>query len=338
MRCEMRLQGRKIGWIANWIEEDIKESWQMSMGTQEILATQVEAAAKVAGLVIASSEAGQDFSGNPTTRFTLTLAGDPTKKQILELSDAFDPTRTDLQAEVGIWLAETAKRLKNPRPDCYLTLHGLPLSFDKFTWPFHGSTSGADTFLVHGEVRLEDGEASVLHAKIAASMTVTFAEIVKAPEQPFAETFIYNAVRKTMDQGQLELVKSGNRQPVPVTTRYYSLWNKKFNFNDTNEVKRQEYLAARVFWLSGVLGGGQPVWMLDPRDAQYLNTTVDELKKTMAVLAGEGLIRLAADTEYATPTEALMGHRAQYTAELAAALAFIKPSFNEDMRGGHTNM
>ena len=31
-------------------------------------------------------------------------------------------------------------------------------------------------------------------------MTVTFAEIVKAPEQPFAEGFIYNAVRKTMDQ------------------------------------------------------------------------------------------------------------------------------------------
>ena len=49
------------------------------------------------------------------------------------------------------------------------------------------STSGADTFLVHGEVWLEDGEESPLHAKIAASMTVTFAEIVKAPEQPFAE-------------------------------------------------------------------------------------------------------------------------------------------------------
>jgi hypothetical protein len=310
----------------------------MSMQTQAILAGQVEAAAKVAGLVVASGEAGQDFSGHPTTRFTLSLANDAAKTQVLELSDTFDAGRTDLVAEVGTYLAETAKRLKNPRPNCYLTLHGIPLSFDKFTWPFHGSTSGADTFLVHGEVRLEDGEPSVLHAKVAASMTVTFAEIVKAPEQPFAETFIYNAVRKTMDQGQLELVKSGNRQPVPVTTRYYSLWNKKFNFNDTTEAKRQEFLAARVFWLSGVLGGEQPVWMLDPRDAQYLNTTVEELKKTTAVLAGEGLIRLASDTEYATPTEALMGHRAQYVAELASALAFIKPTFNEEMRGGHTNM
>jgi hypothetical protein len=254
------------------------------------------------------------------------------------LSDKFDFSREDLLAEVGTYLGETAKRLKNPRQECYLTLHGLPLSFEKFTWPFHASSSGADTFLVHGEVRLANGEDSPLHAKIAASMTVTFAEIVKAPEQPFAEGFIYNAVRKTMDQGQLELVKSGNRQPVPVTTRYYSPWKKQFNFNDTTEAQRQEYLAAKVFWLSGVLSDGEPVWVLDPRDAQYLNTTVAELKKNATALAAEGVILLAADTEYASPTEALMGHRAKYVAEVEAALAFIKPTFNEDMRGGHTNM
>ena len=55
-------------------------------------------------------------------------------------------------------------------------------------------------------------------------------------------------------------------------------------------------------------------------------------------LASEGLIRLAVDTEYATPTEALMGHRAKYAVEIQQALTFIKPSFNEEMRGGHTNM
>ena len=101
------------------------------------------------------------FLGNPTTRFMLALGGGQLQKtQVLELSDKFDFSRADLLAEVGVYLAEAAKRLKNPRPDCYLTLHGLPLSFEKFTWPFHASTSGADTFLVHGEVRLEDGESS----------------------------------------------------------------------------------------------------------------------------------------------------------------------------------
>src|SRR6201996_1064407 len=310
----------------------------MSIDTQAVLAGQVEKAAKAAGLVVVSSAIGADFSGNPTTRFTLGLAAEPTKTQVLELSDKFDFSRTDLLKEVGEYLAEAAKRLKNPRPDVYLTMHGMPLSFEKFAWPFHESTSGADTFLVHGEGRLQDGEESPLHAKVAASMTVTFAEIVKAPEQPFADGFIYNAVRKTMDQGQLELVKSGNRQPVPVTTRFYSPWKKRFNFNDTTEGQRQEYLAAKVFWLSGVLGGGQPVWVLDPRDAQYLNTTVEELRKNAEALAGEGVVRLAVDTEFATPTEALMGHRAQYATELANRLAFIKPTFNGGMRGGHTNM
>src|SRR6202046_5025054 len=134
----------------------------MGMGTQEVLAGQVEAAAKAAGLVVVSSEVGQDFSGNATTRFKMALVGDRAKTQVLELSDKFDFSRADLLAEVGGYLAAAAKRLKNPRPDCYLTLHGLPLSFDKFTWPFHASSSGADTFLVHGEVRLEKGEQGPL--------------------------------------------------------------------------------------------------------------------------------------------------------------------------------
>ena len=47
----------------------------MGMGTQAVLAGQVEAAAKAAGLVVVSSEVGQDFSGNPTTRFMLALVG-----------------------------------------------------------------------------------------------------------------------------------------------------------------------------------------------------------------------------------------------------------------------
>jgi hypothetical protein len=303
-----------------------------------VLAGQVEAAAKAVGLVVIAQQEGKDFSGGPTARFTLGLASNPSKTQTLELSAAFDFSSAALKGVVDSYLKEASVRLRNPRPDCYLTLHGIPLSFGKFEWPFHPSSSGADTNIVHGEIRLEDGNESILHAKVAGSLTVTFAEAVAALEQPFAEGFIYNAVRKTMDQGQLELVKSGNRQPVPVTTRYYSSKQKKFIFNDTTEAQRQEFLAAKVFWLSGVLGGGEPVWLADPRDAQYLNTTVEELKKTAEAVAHEGVILLTADTEFATPAEALMGHREGYEQELAAALQFIKPTFNEEMRAGHTNM
>lgn len=310
----------------------------MSIEAQTVLAGQVVAAAQAAGLVVVSSVEGKDFTGGPTTRFTLGLASDNAKTQVLELSSAFDFSKPELAGVVKAYLAEAAKRLKSARPDCYLTLGGLPLSFGKFEWPFHASTSGADTSLVHGEVWLEDGNERLLHSKVAASMTVTFREVVAAPEQPFAESFIYNAVRKTMDQGQLELVKSGNRQPVPVTTRYYSAKRKVFVFNDTTEAQQKDFLAAKAYWISGVLGGGQPVWLVDPRDAQYLDTTLDELKKLAKALAAEGLIQLTADGEYATPTATLMGRSERYAKEMADALAFTKPTFNEDMRGGHTNM
>jgi hypothetical protein len=298
----------------------------------------LEAAAHTAGLTLTASEPGTDFAGTPTTRATLALASDPARHVVLELSQAFDAADPKFAAELAVFFRETAHRLRNPRPDIYITLHGLPLSFGQFAWPFHGSTSGADTFIVHGNIHLEDGRATGLHAKISASLTQTFATVVLALEQPFAEGFIYNAVRKTLDQGQLELVKSGNRQPVPVTTRYYSMKQNVFIFNDTTETQRRTYLAAKTFWLSNILGGGAPVWITDPRDAQYLNTTIADLKTTASALAADGLVLLDDSGNYASATDTLRNQEDTYRATVQEALDFIKPTFNEDMRGGHTNM
>ncbi len=304
----------------------------------------LEAAAHIAGLNLTAAEPGIDFTGAPTTRAIVTLAGnaalaaDPARQQLLELSQTFDAADPKFAAALAVYFREAAQRLRNPRPDVYLTLHGLPLSFGKFAWPFHSSTSGADTFIVHGEIRLEDGRGSQLHAKVSASMTQTFATVIAALEQPFAEGFIYNAVRKTLDQGQLELVASGNRQPVPVTTRYYSMKQQVFIFNDTTEQQRRAYLAAKTFWLSHVLGAGEPIWITDPRDAQYLNTTVADLKTTAASLVKDGLVLLDSTGNWSSATDTLRNEEATYRAQVEEALAFIKPTFNEDMRGGHTNM
>ena len=266
----------------------------------------------------------------------MALAAEPAHKLLLELSERFDAADPKFGAELNSFFEETAQRLRNPRPDCYFTVLGLPLSFSSFAWPFHASTSGADTFIVHGQINLETGAESVLHAKVSASLTRTFAEVVAALEQPFAESFIYNAVRKTLDQGQLELVKSGNRQPVPVTTRYHSAKQNRFIFNDTTEQQRTHFLAGKIYWLSGVLGGGGPVWVTDPRDAQYLNTTTEELAKAASALAKDGLLSLNGD--WASATAKLQEQRERFEAEVEDGLKFIKPSFNEDMRAGHTNM
>jgi hypothetical protein len=171
---------------------------------------------------------------------------------------------------------------------------------------------------------------------VAAAVTLTFAEIVPAMEQPFAETFVYNAIRKTVDLGQLEFIKSGNRQPVPVTTRFYSRWKKRFVFTDTNDQERLKYLLCKVYWLSGVLGQGKPVWIADPRDAQYLNTAEADLLRMAGDEAGEGLMTL--DGEFAAATPQLMARAPEFQAALEAALNFTKPQFNESMRSGHANM
>ena len=308
------------------------------MSTSAPALAQLELAAHTAGLTLSQTDPGTSFSGEPTVRYTMTLAAAPAHTLTLELGTDFDAADPRYAGELGTFFAETSERLKNPRPDCFLSLLGLPLSFGKFAWPFHGSTSGADTSIVHGEIRLETGAESILHAKVSASLTRTFAEVLSALEQPFAESFIYNAVRKTLDQGQLELVKSGNRQPVPVTTRYYSAKQNRFVFNDTDAEQRKQFLAGHVFWLSHVLGDGAPVWIADPRDAQYLNTTVAEMQSAAAQLVSEGLLTFDSKGDRATATARLIAERPRFEAEVAEALAFIKPSFNEDMRSGNTNM
>ncbi|HZQ43161.1 MAG TPA: hypothetical protein VFA99_07905 [Acidobacteriaceae bacterium] len=308
------------------------------MSTTTAPAAQLDALARAHGLTLTPAEPGTDFSGNATVRAMIGLAGDASRQQLLELSERFDAADPKFTAELNSFFAEAAQRLRNPRPECYFTLLGLPLSFGKFEWPFHASTSGADTFIVHGQINLETGGESILHAKVSASMTRTFAEVVAAMEQPFAESFIYNAVRKTLDQGQLELVKSGNRQPVPVTTRYHSAKQNRFIFNDTTEQQRSHFLAGKVYWLSGVLGDGAPVWIADPRDAQYLNTTTAELAKAASALAKDGLISLSSTGDWASATPKLQEQRERFEAEVQDGLKFIKPSFNEDMRAGHTNM
>ncbi len=304
------------------------------------LTSAMETAAHAAGLTIFSVKASEDFHGEPTTCFTFGLHSENTTERTLrlELSQSFDFHQPLLLPEMTKYLSEAALRLRNPRPNCYVTLAGLPVRFDSFAWPFHRSTSGADTYLVHGITHVEDGTTNPLHAKIAASMTVTFVDIVPAPEQPYAETFIYNAIRKTLDQGQIEMVKSGNRQPVLVTTRYYSRWQKKFVFTDTNEEARMDFLALKLYWLSGVLGDSHPIWIADPTDAQYLNTGPEQLQQAAAGLIREGLAQPGSDGQFAAATPRLLERAEHYRAMLAEALERTKPTFNEEMRHGHTNM
>jgi hypothetical protein len=78
------------------------------------------------------------------------------------------------------------------------------------------------------------------------------------------------------------------------------------------------------------------VWIADPRDAQYLNSTEADLLRMAGDEAGEGLMVL--EGEFAAATPQLMARAEEYQTQLEAALDFTKPKFNESMRSGHANM
>lgn len=291
-----------------------------------------------AGLTVAAVDAGTDFTGAPTAKLQLKSVTRAT--QSIETSERLGQEmeqKPALREELASYLQTLAKRMHSPRPDVFVTLHGLPLSMQQFSWPYHHSTSGADSFILHGVAQLAE-PGSPLHAKIAASLTVTLAEVLPALEQPYAEDVTFNAIRKMLDLGQLELLKSGNRQPVPVGTRYYSFRQQRFIFSETSETKRDEFLCCKVYWVSARLGERQPAWIADPYDAQYLDCSIDDLRARARELANQGWLILDSSGGYAAATEKLAAQSEAFTKQMESALAMLKPKFNEAMRSGHTNM
>ena len=103
--------------------------------------------------------------------------------------------------------------MEEQRP-AYLTLSGLPLSFE-FEWPFHKSASGADFWVLHGTAYLEDG--SGLRADFSIHLSQTMQDMLPDIEKSIALPHVINIMRKTIDTKVLELLRSGKRQPIPLS-------------------------------------------------------------------------------------------------------------------------
>src|SRR6516162_4178102 len=103
-----------------------------------------------------------------------------------------------------------------PKPPLhFVTLSGLPLHVTELKWPFHSSTSGSDWLVLHGRVNLLGSEEG-LHAEVAVGLTQTMKEALGSVAEEHAEGLVVNAIRKTMDNSQVALLKSGKLQPVHV--------------------------------------------------------------------------------------------------------------------------
>src|SRR2546429_3885387 len=127
----------------------------------------------------------------------------------------------------------------------YVTLAGLPLSFE-LHWPFHKSTSGADFWVLHADIRLEN--PSGLHAPVAVNLSMTVREVMPSLEPKDAEAPVINALRKEVDRRQIEFVKSGKLLPVPFSSRHYDFKRAKWVFGKASDEVIAEFVERKVYW------------------------------------------------------------------------------------------
>jgi hypothetical protein len=182
----------------------------------------------------------------------------------------------------------------------FVTLSGVPIDVVELKWPFHASSSGSDWLVLHGRVELL-GSDEGLHAEVSVGMTQTMKDALGSLAEEHAEGLVVNSIRKTIDNGQLALLKSGKLQPVHVTSRFYSFVAKKIQFPVQAEADVQELIKRRVFWLSARLGQGAPVEIADPYDCQYVSFSREKMVEVAQQLAAQDLIRLQADHAVASP-------------------------------------
>ena len=196
------------------------------------------------------------------------------------------------------------------QPHHLVTLHGLPVEI-ALAWPYHRSTSGGDFHVLHGSVHLEDG--SGLQAEVSANLTQTIAESLPSLEPADCEHLVLNAIRKSIDSGHVEFLKTVKLQPVEVSSRYYSFLEKKLRFMAQPEKEVLALLKRKTFWLGQYpKDANDPttqsarVWIADPCDCQYVNQPPEQVLEFAGKLAAEGLLQL--EGEYATATEIGRAH------------------------------
>jgi hypothetical protein len=206
---------------------------------------------------------------------------------------------------------------QTPELKIYVTLSGLPLSM-RIEWPFRKSTAGADFWFLHADIRLEGGE--VLHAPVAVNLSATVREVLPSLEAKDIEGPVINALRKEVDNRQLELVKSGKLVPVHFSSRFWDFKRNQWAFGKATDETIATLLERKIYWQTKFAGGD--VWMGDVTDAMYLQTTPDHLAEVANGLAGRGLIKL--ERRWATALPALMAQAETYESARRVALAELE--------------
>jgi hypothetical protein len=199
----------------------------------------------------------------------------------------------------------------------YVCQSGLPLSF-QLEWPFHKSTSGADFWVLHADIALEN--SSGLHAPVSVNLSATVYEVMPSLEPKDIEAPVINALRKEVDRKQIEFLKSGKRVPVQFSSRYYDFKRSKWVFGQATEEAIALMIARKVYWQTKVAGG--PVWLGDPTEALFLQTTPQQVLELAQKLRSQELMTL--EGEWASANASLMAQAEKFEADMRSAAAELE--------------
>jgi hypothetical protein len=212
-------------------------------------------------------------------------------------------------------MTEPGDHAVDARKKIWVTLTSLPLTI-QLNWPFRQSTSGADFWVLHGDIRLEGSDA--LHAPVAVNLSQTVREVMPSLEPKDAEAPVINALRKEVDRRQIEFLKSGKLLPVPFSSRHYDFKRKQWIFGKATDDVMAEFIERKVYWQT-TSAGDPRVWIADPAEAQYVQTTPNHLLEIAArLVAAQGLLRI--EGEWAEPTSGLMNQSERFEASRRQAL------------------
>jgi len=205
--------------------------------------------------------------------------------------------------------------MSNPLPEkkIYVTLSGLPLSF-RLEWPFRKSTSGADFWFLHADIRLENSEG--LHAPVAVNLSATVREVIPSLEPKDLEGPVIDALRKEVDRRQLEFVRSGKLVPAQFSSRHYDFKRNQWVFGKASDEDMARLLARKIYWQTRLVG--ETVWVGDPAEALYVQTSTAHVLEVARKLQAEGLINL--NGELATANPGLMQRAEEFATDMRAAL------------------
>jgi hypothetical protein len=195
----------------------------------------------------------------------------------------------------------------------YLSFEGLPLTFD-LQWPFRQSTGGADFWVLHGTIRLENTDG--LHAPVSVNLSATVREVMPSLSVEDAEAPVINALRKEVDRKQVEFRKSAKLLPVNFSSRHYDFKRGRWVFEKATEEQIAQFLERKIYWQTRLAGGD--VWIADETEAQYLDTTAHHLAEVGAGMAKQGMWKM--ERAYATATEKLMSQAQRFEADAKKAL------------------